>query len=325
MSRLARQLAGPPRRHIAQSSRSSSTHAATTRAQAQAQARTRTQRLAKARVRSDDRRGAASTIAAVCGLGLAGTLLLLNDSGRHVAWANGQADDSRANGETDDSLVDMSKLQSWNHNWDGRHHVKPRGRKTRYIILIRHGQYHSEERDDRKQVLTELGHKQAELLTQRLAEYPWIPTQITCSTLMRARQTTNHIQSCSKFMNIDNSVIDSKLKEGRPFQPVPPARVGIYFKSQVQRDGARIDAAFDSIFYRPGPDQLHNTYDVVVCHANVIRYFVCRALQIPKEAWLRMALPHCSITILAIRPTGYVSLKCLGESGFLPMDMVTTH
>eukprot|EP00591_Stephanopyxis_turris_P010959 CAMPEP_0195512322 /NCGR_PEP_ID=MMETSP0794_2-20130614/4320_1 /TAXON_ID=515487 /ORGANISM="Stephanopyxis turris, Strain CCMP 815" /LENGTH=86 /DNA_ID=CAMNT_0040640079 /DNA_START=159 /DNA_END=416 /DNA_ORIENTATION=+ len=38
MSRLARQLAGPPRRHIAQSSRSSSTHAATTRAQAQAQA-----------------------------------------------------------------------------------------------------------------------------------------------------------------------------------------------------------------------------------------------------------------------------------------------
>ena len=191
-------------------------------------------------------------------------------------------------------------------------------------MLIRHGHYKSDEPDDPKRELTKLGHWQAELMTKRLEQYHWVPTQISCSTLTRAMQTAHHIQSSSKFMHVDN-VVDSKLREGRPHQPIPPARAGIYSKSQVQRDGGRIDAAFESIFYRPGPDQRHNTYEVVVCHANVIRYFVCRALQIPKEAWLRMAIPHCSITILAIRPTGYVSLKCLGESGFMPIEAVTTN
>lgn len=261
------------------------------------------------------------------GLTAAALALVASSNGHNVAQADEEASDtacSECGSDTqDDSLVDLSTLQSWDHNWDGRHHIKPKSKKTRYVILIRHGQYFNDEIDDDKRVLTPLGHKQAELLAQRLAQYQWVPTQITCSTMVRAKQTTDHIQSCSKFINIDNYVIDSKLKEGRPYQPIPPARAGIYHKEQVLRDGSRIDAAFESLFYRPSPDQAHNTYDVVVCHANVIRYFVCRALQIPKEAWIRMALPHCSITILAIRPTGYVSLKCLGECGFMPMDMVS--
>ncbi|EER12438.1 hypothetical protein Pmar_PMAR001236 [Perkinsus marinus ATCC 50983] len=37
-------------------------------------------------------------------------------------------------------------------------------------------------------------------------------------------------------------------------------------------------------------------YYIVVCHMNVIRYFVCRALQLPPEAWLRMGGENCGIT-----------------------------
>jgi len=48
-----------------------------------------------------------------------------------------------------------------------------------------------------------------------------------------------------------------------------------------------------------------------------------RALQLPPEAWLRMSLPHCSITRITIRPNGRVSLKGLGDAGHLPADMVT--
>eukprot|EP00558_Chaetoceros_sp_UNC1202_P007063 CAMPEP_0197243728 /NCGR_PEP_ID=MMETSP1429-20130617/9082_1 /TAXON_ID=49237 /ORGANISM="Chaetoceros sp., Strain UNC1202" /LENGTH=392 /DNA_ID=CAMNT_0042703993 /DNA_START=183 /DNA_END=1358 /DNA_ORIENTATION=- len=29
----------------------------------------------------------------------------------------------------------------------------------------------------------------------------------------------------------------------------------------------------------------HHEFEIIVCHANVIRYFLCRALQIPPEAW----------------------------------------
>jgi hypothetical protein len=31
--------------------------------------------------------------------------------------------------------------------------------------------------------------------------------------------------------------------------------------------------------------QKEDSYEVVVCHANVIRYFVCKALQVPTEVW----------------------------------------
>ena len=63
----------------------------------------------------------------------------------------------------------------------------------------------------------------------------------------------------------------------------------------------------------------------MVCHANVIRYFVCRALQLPPEAWLRISLKHASLTILTIGPSGRVSLRCLGEAGHLKPEMLTTR
>ena len=42
------------------------------------------------------------------------------------------------------------------------------------------------------------------------------------------------------------------------------------------RDGARIEAAFRKHFHRAPPTQESSSIEVLVCHANVIRYFVCR-------------------------------------------------
>ena len=57
-----------------------------------------------------------------------------------------------------------------------------------------------------------------------------------------------------------------------------------------------------------------------VTHANVIRYFVCRALQLPPEAWLRMSLHNGSITWLSIRPDGLVFVRELGDTGHMPAN-----
>ena len=62
----------------------------------------------------------------------------------------------------------------------------------------------------------------------------------------------------------------------------------------------------------------------MVCHANVIRYFVCRALQLPPEARLRMSLKHGSITWVTIRPDGRARISALGEAGYMPPKMLTT-
>lgn len=64
-------------------------------------------------------------------------------------------------------------------------------------------------------------------------------------------------------------------------------------------------------------------FEIIVCHANVIRYFFCRALQLPPEAWLRLCTFNCSLTYFTIRPTGTVSCRMLGDHGHLPYDACT--
>jgi len=48
------------------------------------------------------------------------------------------------------------------------------------------------------------------------------------------------------------------------------------FFQQFFQDGARIEAAFRRYFYRADTSQEKDSYEILVCHANVIRYFVCR-------------------------------------------------
>jgi serine/threonine-protein phosphatase PGAM5 len=55
----------------------------------------------------------------------------------------------------------------------------------------------------------------------------------------------------------------------------------------------------------------------------VIRYFVMRSLQLPAEAWLRLAVSNASITVLYLYPSGRVSLYNLGEVGHLPPELIT--
>lgn len=45
---------------------------------------------------------------------------------------------------------------------------------------------------------------------------------------------------------------------------------------QYYRDGPRIEAAFRKYFHRADFSQKNDSYTILVCHANVIRYFVCR-------------------------------------------------
>ena len=71
-------------------------------------------------------------------------------------------------------------------------------------------------------------------------------------------------------------------------------------------------------------DQEKDSYEVIVCHANVIRYFICRALQLPPEAWLRFSLKHASITWVTIRPDGKISVRGVGDAGHFTPDKLTT-
>ena len=90
------------------------------------------------------------------------------------------------------------------------------------------------------------------------------------------------------------------------------------FQGRLQIETERIERAFRRYLHRPPPSQTEDSHELIVCHANVIRYFACRALQIPADAWLRFNLFHCSITHLVLTGDGRVICYSIGDVGHIP-------
>ncbi|KAK3927374.1 Serine/threonine-protein phosphatase PGAM5, mitochondrial [Frankliniella fusca] len=191
---------------------------------------------------------------------------------------------------------------------------------TRHLLLIRHGQYNMEGKNDRERVLTDIGIQQAKVTGDRLVTLNFPYQSMIRSTMTRAQQTGDYILTRMKPGSV--AIKDDKLlEEGSPY-PTEPSN-GWRPEVNVFQSGSRIEAAFRNYFHRADYRQKEDSFDIIVCHANVIRYFVCRALQLPPEAWLRMSLNHASITWISIRPSGLVGLQYLGDSGHLPLELLT--
>jgi len=146
--------------------------------------------------------------------------------------------------------------------------------------------------------------------------------------MIRAKQTAELMMKemgqaypCLKY-----ETKDPILNEGPPCIPEPPYRNRELWDpdyNEFYAEGARIEAAFRKYFHRADVDQKEDSHEIIVCHANVIRYFTMRALQFPPEAWLRIGLDHSSITRISLLPNGDVILRGLGDSGHLPASKTT--
>lgn len=154
---------------------------------------------------------------------------------------------------------------------------------------------------------------------------------------------------------------DPLLNEGRPCHHIPGGQARPSVVERTDEQHPRIEQAFRKYFFRADMPALpsveekdkgsedteskskiiatsdestitdgklletdpQHEFEIIVCHANVIRYFFCRALQLPPEAWLRLCTFNCSLTYFTIRPTGTVSCRMLGDIGHLPHDLCT--
>ena len=210
--------------------------------------------------------------------------------------------------------------------WEPSDSKPAKNRSVLSLILVRHAQYDLKAEEDENKVLTPRGHRQSSYVAQRLAELHaaaegnhkmtkfWT---LEDSTLVRARQTADTIATA--LPDASRTTLGN-IHEGRPCLPEPS---GSKAWTNTHGNAERIEGAYRMLCARPPPGGDHATR-LVVCHANVIRYIVCRALQLPPEAWLRMSLPHASITQLDIKSDGSVSLRCLGDAGHLPAELITT-
>lgn len=272
-------------------------------------------------------------------------IISLGAVGGGLAYYQLNSKQERKYGVHNSWTTNYSPSVKWDSNWDHRDPkaiVKPpkgskpeednkyneelekaKSKAVRHIFMIRHGQYFVDGATDKERVLTELGRKQADLTGQRLAclDIKW--DLLVRSTMTRAQETATLIQ---KHLPADLEVINcSLIEEGAPIPPEPPVGHWRPEPKQFFQDGARIEAGFRRYFYRAPPEQVRDSYTLLVCHANVIRYFVCKALQFPPEAWLRISLNHGSITWVSIMPNGNLVLRSLSDTGFMEPNHVTSR
>ena len=177
-----------------------------------------------------------------------------------------------------------------------------------YIDLIRHGAYDrdSAASDITANGLNDLGRRQAEIMARRLAGLPMRPASLVSSTLLRARETADVIGRVLRM----TPARDSILSECTPASDRGPA----------DQDMAACDSQLVTAWRRymtPAPDA--DRHDVLVCHGNVIRWFVSRVVAGDGRRWRAMDIGNGSLTVLAVRSDGTVRLVMFSDVGHLPV------
>ena len=104
------------------------------------------------------------------------------------------------------------------------------------------------------------------------------------------------------------------LNEGIPATPDPPC--GVEYNS---KDAHRIESGFRTFFARPmGTQHNENIHtDIIIGHGNSIRFFICRAMQIDPQFWLRLKIHNFGISRVGIDMDGFVSVSQIGDIGHL--------
>ncbi|MDD4857598.1 MAG: histidine phosphatase family protein [Candidatus Krumholzibacteria bacterium] len=188
----------------------------------------------------------------------------------------------------------------------------------RTLYLIRHGFY--DENDKRApevgKALLPLGVAQARLVANRLRSLPVHFSVIYSSTMTRARETALVIHR--ELDGVD--MIESRLLA----ECTPPTwREDIMAdcdQAELAACQEQLEEAFARFFVPASGEARH---DILVCHGNVIRYFVTRVLDVDPMSWLKMSIGNCSLTVVRVNPDGTMKLLLFGDVGHVPPNLQT--
>lgn len=199
-----------------------------------------------------------------------------------------------------------------------REAAPPAGKGVHYVYLVRHGIYDRDTTatDDRtSNGLNALGHEQARLVGARLAALGIKFDRLISSEYLRAKQTADDMGALMKM----TPTRDGALNECTPTSS----------NARLMADEKPADvAACDSVravgwqrYFVPTPDR--DTYDVLVCHGNVIRWTLMRALGADTKHWSDHDIGNCSLSIITVRPDGSIRLAMYSDVGHIPVEKQT--
>jgi serine/threonine-protein phosphatase PGAM5 len=186
---------------------------------------------------------------------------------------------------------------------------------TRTIVLVRHGEYDPDPKADEAlgPHLSSLGIAQAHLAGARLAGLPGRIDGLYMSPVQRARDTAGIIAQDLPGRRFE--VVDDLA------ECTPPSRRDT---GDSAADMAACQAQLDRVFaawFKPGP--AGDRTDLLVCHGNVIRYLVTKALGVDTKAWLQMSIANASFTRIRVKPDGSMQVIAVGDVGHLPPNMLS--
>jgi serine/threonine-protein phosphatase PGAM5 len=212
----------------------------------------------------------------------------------------------------------------------------------RHIYVVRHGQRLPGSGYDRLGLgITDTGKIQAEFTGERISLIP--VNTIYYSTLRRAAETAKIIAKyipntraqgsqllweCIPYLPGDfitwYKVNRSRINEDRVTTPLQMAPwLNLWSPDTpwdlIEKGFAQAEQAWTH-FFRSSRDERH---EVLVCHGNILRYFMVRALQAPLETWINSEINNCGISEFTVNPGGEVTLVSHNDTGHLPVPIRT--
>jgi serine/threonine-protein phosphatase PGAM5 len=192
------------------------------------------------------------------------------------------------------------------------------GTGIHFVYLVRHGIYDLDTTvtDDRVgNALNTVGHDQARLVGERLAGLGLKFDRLISSQFLRAAQTADDMGKAMMMTPTRDSVLNECTSTNAS------ARIMAREKAE---DIAACDAAREtgwSRYFTPTPDR--DTYDVLVCHGNVIRWTWMKALGADVKNWINLDCGNASITIISVRPDGSIRPVMYSDVGHIPVAKQT--
>ena len=188
----------------------------------------------------------------------------------------------------------------------------------RTLYLIRHAQHDraNPNSDEMEGALTPAGEMQADWTARRLQGLP--VQAIFSSDLRRAQQTASFLARSFPNLRVHT---DRDLRECVPV--IPPLQADHFTDldpGDVTRQFNQAERAFARYFHRADS---RDEQEILVTHGNLLRYFVCRSLDLPAERWTRLEIYNCGITEFTIESNGRTQLVSHNDSGHLPHYLKT--
>ena len=189
---------------------------------------------------------------------------------------------------------------------------------TRTLLLVRHGQYlDSADADEALGPgLSPLGVAQARMSGARLAAMPEGFDALYVSPLQRAKDTA---ASIGEAIGSGAFTVLDDLGEC-----TPPTRRKDIMAREKPEELAACKAQLDRLFathFKPAEGEARR--ELMVCHGNVIRYLVTRAMDVDTMAWLTLSVGHASVTTIRVNPDGSFKLLGIGDTGHIPANLST--